>query len=116
MPDLIPISLEFRPVLDPEFVPASLWNWAFGARFKECKPQNPAIVLARRDRSVFVYRLVLGRVMTGEGGDLILSIAAEILEQEFPEIAEPVKFHTPSEQEKRHGQPVAAASLPGARK
>ncbi len=60
--------------------------------------------------------LVLGRVMTGEGGDLILSRATEILKQEFPEIAESVKFHTPSEQEKRHGQAVAAASLPRLKK
>jgi predicted NBD/HSP70 family sugar kinase len=56
--------------------------------------------------------LVLGRVMSGVGGDLILEVAAKVLKQEFPELAEAVKIHTPSETEKRHGQAVAAASLP----
>ena len=56
--------------------------------------------------------LVLGRVLTGEGGDLILSIATEVLRAEFPELAERVRFHIPGEKEKRHGQAVAAASLP----
>jgi predicted NBD/HSP70 family sugar kinase len=56
--------------------------------------------------------LVLGRVLTGEGGDLILSTAMEVLRAEFPEIAEHVRYHIPGEQEKRHGQAIAAASLP----
>jgi predicted NBD/HSP70 family sugar kinase len=56
--------------------------------------------------------LVLGRVMTGQGGDLILSIAGEILKDEFPELAARIRFHVPGETEKRHGQAVAAASLP----
>ena len=54
--------------------------------------------------------LVLGRVMTGEGGDLILEIAKQVLRGEFPEIAERIRFHVPDEQEKRHGQAIAAAS------
>jgi len=56
--------------------------------------------------------LVLGRVLSGEGGDLILSVAQEVLRAEFPEIAERVRYHIPGEQEKRHGQAIAAASLP----
>jgi predicted NBD/HSP70 family sugar kinase len=56
--------------------------------------------------------LVLGRVMTGEGGDHILFVAKEVLRQEFPEIAERIRFHIPDEKEKRHGQAIAAASLP----
>lgn len=56
--------------------------------------------------------LVLGRVMTGQGGDLILSTATQVLAEEFPEIAAKIQLRTPSEQEKRHGQAVAAASLP----
>jgi predicted NBD/HSP70 family sugar kinase len=56
--------------------------------------------------------LVLGRVMTGTGGDLILETAAKVLKQELPELAERVRVHVPGEQEKRHGQAVAAASLP----
>jgi predicted NBD/HSP70 family sugar kinase len=60
--------------------------------------------------------LVLGRVLTGEGGDLILSTAMEVLRAEFPEIAEHVRYHIPGEQEKRHGQAIAAASLPALHK
>jgi predicted NBD/HSP70 family sugar kinase len=60
--------------------------------------------------------LVLGRVLTGEGGDLILSTAMEVLRAEFPEIAEHVRYHIPGEQEKRHGQAIAAASLPALQK
>jgi predicted NBD/HSP70 family sugar kinase len=56
--------------------------------------------------------LVLGRVLSGEGGDLILSGAQEVLRAEFPEVAERVRYHIPGEQEKRHGQAIAAASLP----
>jgi predicted NBD/HSP70 family sugar kinase len=56
--------------------------------------------------------LVLGRVLSGEGGDLILQVAREVLRAEFPEIAERIRFHIPGEQEKRHGQAIAAASLP----
>jgi len=55
---------------------------------------------------------VLGRVMTGEGGDLILRTAQQVLGEEFPEIAERIRFHIPDEKEKRHGQAIAAASLP----
>lgn len=57
--------------------------------------------------------LVLGRVMTGEGGDIILRVAGEVLKEEFPELAESIRVRVPSEKEKRHGQAVAAASLPG---
>jgi predicted NBD/HSP70 family sugar kinase len=56
--------------------------------------------------------LVLGRVMTGQGGDIILSTAAKVIEREFPEMAGTIRVHTPDEKEKRHGQAVAAASLP----
>ena len=59
--------------------------------------------------------LVLGRVMTGEGGDLILSMADRVLKAEFPDVAERIRFHIPDEQEKRHGQAIAAASLPAIR-
>ena len=56
--------------------------------------------------------LVLGRVMSGEGGGLILGVARQVLQAEFPELEERVRFSIPSEQEKRHGQAIAAASLP----
>jgi predicted NBD/HSP70 family sugar kinase len=56
--------------------------------------------------------LVLGRVLSGAGGDLILRTAGQVLKAEFPELAEQIRFHIPGEKEKRHGQAVAAASLP----
>jgi len=51
-------------------------------------------------------------VLAGEGGDLILSTATEVLRAEFPEVAERIRYHIPDEKEKRHGQAIAAASLP----
>jgi predicted NBD/HSP70 family sugar kinase len=60
--------------------------------------------------------LVLGRVMSGEGGDVILAMADQVLKQEFPEVAERIRYHIPGEMEKRHGQAIAAASLPAIRK
>ena len=56
--------------------------------------------------------LVLGRVTTGPGGDDIVNGARQVLETEFPELASRIAFHVPGEHEKRHGQAIAAASLP----
>ena len=56
--------------------------------------------------------LVLGRVTSGPGGDLIVRGAHDVLEVEFPELADRIDFHVPGEQDKRHGQAIAAASLP----
>jgi predicted NBD/HSP70 family sugar kinase len=56
--------------------------------------------------------LILGRVTTGSGADVILGGAREVLRVEFPELAEQLQFHVPDEKEKRHGQAIAAASLP----
>jgi predicted NBD/HSP70 family sugar kinase len=56
--------------------------------------------------------LILGRVTSGPGGDLILAGAKEVLRQEFPELAGRIEFHIPNEKDKRHGQAIAAASLP----
>jgi hypothetical protein len=56
--------------------------------------------------------LALGRVTSGPGGELIVSGAKEVLKVEFPELAARIAFHIPSERDKRHGQAVAAASLP----
>lgn len=56
--------------------------------------------------------LILGRVTSGKGGNLILSTAEEVLTEEFPELAAAITFCTPDEKNKRHGQAAAAASLP----
>jgi predicted NBD/HSP70 family sugar kinase len=56
--------------------------------------------------------LVLGRVMSGRGGNLIVSKAAELLRAEFPETAARVRLHLLDEKSRRVGQAVAAASLP----
>jgi predicted NBD/HSP70 family sugar kinase len=58
------------------------------------------------------HLLILGRVTSGQGGAVILQRAREVLKQEFPELARTVTFHMPDEKEKRHGQAMAAASLP----
>ncbi len=54
--------------------------------------------------------LFLGRVATGEGGNIIIQRAEEVLAAEFPELN--IKLCVPDEKTKRHGQAVAAASLP----
>jgi len=58
------------------------------------------------------HLLVLGRVTTGLGGDLIVAKAHEVLRTEFPEWATKLSLHLPDEKSKRVGQAVAAASLP----
>ena len=56
--------------------------------------------------------LILGRVTSGQGGDIILEVARQTLKSEFPELAERIALHVPDEKQKRHGQAIAAASLP----
>jgi predicted NBD/HSP70 family sugar kinase len=60
----------------------------------------------------FRHLLILGRVTTGPGGAILLEQARRVLDREFPDLAARIGFHTPDEKEKRHGQAIAAASLP----
>jgi len=60
----------------------------------------------------FRHMLILGRVTTGTGGDIVLAKAREVLVTEFPELAEQIELHVPDEKTRRVGQAVAAASLP----
>ncbi len=56
--------------------------------------------------------LIMGRVTSGEGGVILLNRAQEVLDTEFPELAQKIKLHIPDEKSRRVGQSVAAASLP----
>lgn len=56
--------------------------------------------------------IIMGRVTSGTGGDLLMSKAREIMQKEFPELHEKITLTAPSEKMKRHGQAIAAASLP----
>jgi predicted NBD/HSP70 family sugar kinase len=60
----------------------------------------------------FRHLLILGRVTTGAGGDIILARAREILTAEFPDLASRINVQLPDEKSRRVGQAVAAASLP----
>ncbi len=54
--------------------------------------------------------LLLGRVMSGKGGDLILDTAKKVLADEYPEVK--LVPELPDEKFRRVGQSMAAASLP----
>ena len=58
------------------------------------------------------HMMVLGRVMSGKGGEAILSRCLEILADEFPALSESIQVMLPDERTRRVGQSVAAASLP----
>lgn len=57
------------------------------------------------------HMLVLGRVTSGSGGNIVLDKAKEVLNAEFPEPAACMELHLPDEKTRRVGQAVAAASL-----
>lgn len=56
--------------------------------------------------------LILGRVTSGEGGQIILQKAKQVLEEEFPGLASKITLNLPDESSRRVGQSIAAASLP----
>jgi len=60
----------------------------------------------------FKHVLLLGRVMSGKGGDLILSRCKEVLADEYPEVNQVILPSLPDEKFRRVGQSAAAASLP----
>ena len=59
--------------------------------------------------------LLLGRVMSGKGGDLILDTAKKVLAEEYPEVSGKMTPELPDEKFRRVGQSMAAASLPEGR-
>jgi len=60
----------------------------------------------------FKHILLLGRVMSGKGGDIILAEAKRVLAEEYPDVAAKINPTLPDEKSRRVGQSVAAASLP----
>ena len=62
--------------------------------------------------SFYDYRclLIMGRVTSGTGGGVIIQHARSVLRDEFPDLT--IDLVVPDEKNKRHGQAVAAASLP----
>jgi len=54
--------------------------------------------------------LLLGRTVSGKGGDIVLETANAVLQDEYPGM--PVELMLPDEKTRRMGQSVAAASLP----
>ena len=56
--------------------------------------------------------LLMGRVSSGEGGNILYENAKKALAEEFPELAEKITIHLPDESSRRVGQSIAAASLP----
>ena len=60
--------------------------------------------------------LLLGRVMSGKGGDLILETAKKVLAEEYPELEGKIVPELPDEKFRRVGQSMAAASLPELKK
>ena len=58
--------------------------------------------------------LLLGRVMSGKGGDLIIATCRKVLEDEYPEVAGALSLALPDEYFRRVGQSAVAASLPEA--
>lgn len=60
--------------------------------------------------------MILGRVTSGTGGELIRQEAERVLEIEYPELREKIEIYLTDEKSRRVGQAVAAATLPEIRK
>ena len=56
--------------------------------------------------------LLLGRVMSGKGGELLLESCRRVLADEYPEAAKFINIALPDEKFRRVGQSAVAASLP----
>ena len=67
------------------------------------------------DNYGYKYVLLLGRVMSGKGGDLLLATCKKVLEEEYPEVNAAIQLTLPDEKFRRVGQSMAAASLPASK-
>jgi len=64
-------------------------------------------------RTIYPMRhvLLLGRVMSGKGGDIVIEKARQVIKDDYPEIAD-LNLLLPDEKTRRVGQSAAAAALP----
>ena len=67
------------------------------------------------DLYAFKHVLLLGRVMSGKGGDLLLETCKRVLADEYPEVSAAIDLALPDEKFRRVGQSMAAASLPASK-
>jgi len=56
--------------------------------------------------------MILGRVTSGLGGEIILETAKTMLKDVYPEWGEKIDIFMPDEKARRLGQSVAAAQIP----
>ena len=68
------------------------------------------------DLYTFKHVLLLGRVMSGKGGDLLLETCKQVLADEYPEVNAAINLALPDEKFRRVGQSMAAASLAESKK
>src|ERR1039458_523358 len=59
MSAIISVSPKFRPALDPEFLPASLWNRAYRALVHAGEASPLGLALERSDGSISVFRTAI---------------------------------------------------------
>jgi len=64
----------------------------------------------------FRHVLLLGRVMSGRGGELVIEECGRVLRDEYSKLADIIHLALPDEKFRRVGQSAAAASLPENRK
>ena len=69
-----------------------------------------------RDMYHFRHVLLLGRVMSGAGGELVIEECERVLRDEYSDLADCIHLALPDEKFRRVGQSAAAASLPELRK
>ncbi len=65
-----------------------------------------------RDFYEIEHLILMGRLVSGKGGDLILKVCNEVLAEEYPELARTLEVMLPDDNMRRVGQSMAAASLP----
>ena len=105
------ISYDYKnkPLLDESFLPFGVWARAYLE-----KADRPFRVALEREAAFYDlrYLLVLGRVASGVGGDLLIEECNRILREEYPELSAKITVMLPDEKARRVGQSIAAASLP----